>query len=81
SLDLPARRMCRFYLGQEAARIRRRGVPVLTFQPTGDDLKVMGMNAMDEARRKPVTEQARQSARKKLERQDVGASLGIFTAV
>ena len=81
SLDLPARRMCRFYLGQEAARIRRRGVPVLTFQPTGDDLKVMGMNAMDQARRKPVTEQARQSARKKLERQDVGASLRIFTAV
>jgi NTE family protein len=81
SLDLPARRMCRLYLGQEVARIRRRGVPVLAFQPTGDDLRAMGMNAMDPARRKPVTEQARESARKKLERDDVRELLGVLSAV
>jgi len=81
SLDLPARRLCQFYLGQEAARIRRRGVPVLTFQPTGDDLRAMGMNAMDQSRRTPVTEQARESARKKLEREDVRALLGMLSAV
>jgi NTE family protein len=81
ALDLPARRLCQFYLGQEVARIRRRGVPVLTFQPTGDDLKAMGMNAMDQTRRKPVTEQARQSARNKLERDDTSALLGILCAV
>jgi NTE family protein len=81
SLDLPARRLCRFYLGQEAARIRRRGVPVLAFQPTGDDLKVMGMNAMDPARRGPVTRQARESARKKLERDDVRSVLGSLSVV
>jgi NTE family protein len=80
SLDLPARRMCRLYLGQEAARIRRRGVPVLAFQPTGDDLKLMGMNAMDPARRAPVTRQARESARKKLERDDVQSVLGSLKA-
>jgi NTE family protein len=80
SLDLPARRLCRFYLGQEAARIRRRGVPVLAFQPTGDDLKAMGMNAMDPARRGPVTTQARESARKKLERDDVQSVLGSLKA-
>jgi hypothetical protein len=80
SLDLPARRLCRFYLGQEAARIRRRGVPVLAFQPTGDDLKLMGMNAMDPARRAPVTRQARESARKKLERDDVQSVLGSLKA-
>jgi NTE family protein len=80
SLDLPARRLCRFYLGQEAARIRRRGVPVLAFQPTGDDLKLMGMNAMDPARRAPVTRQARTSACKKLERDDVRSILGSLKA-
>jgi NTE family protein len=78
SLDLPARRLCRFYLGQEAARIRRRGVPVLAFQPTGDDLTLMGMNAMDPARRGPVTRQARESARKKLEREDTRALLSLL---
>jgi NTE family protein len=81
ALDLPARRLCRFYLGQEAARIRRRGVPVLAFQPTGDDLKVMGMNAMDPARRGPVTTQARESALKKLERNDVRSVLGSLSVV
>lgn len=81
SLDLPARRLCQFYLGQEVARIRRRGVPVLAFQPTDEDLRAMGMNAMDPARRKPVTEQARESARKRLERDDVRTTLGILSAV
>ncbi len=81
SLDLPARRLCRFYLGQEAARIKRRGAPVLTFQPTGDDLKVMGMNAMDQSRRGPVTEQARESARRKLEREDARSVLGVLSGI
>jgi NTE family protein len=81
SLDLPARRLCQFYLGQEVARIRRRGVPVLTFQPTADDLRAMGLNAMDQTRREPVTVQARQSALKKLERDDASALLGILSAV
>jgi hypothetical protein len=56
-------------------------VPVLTFQPTGDDLNAMGMNAMDQNRRKPVTEQARESARKKLERDDVRELLGVLSGV
>jgi NTE family protein len=81
SLDLPARRLCRFYLGQEAARIRRRGVPVVAFQPTGDDLRLMGMNAMDPSRRAPVTRQARESAIKKVERADVRAVLGTLSRV
>jgi NTE family protein len=80
SLDLPARRMCRLYLGQEVARIRRRGVPVLAFQPTGEDLANMGLNAMDPSRRAAVTRQARESARKKLERADVQTVLGTLSA-
>jgi len=78
SLDLPARRLCRFYLGQEVGRIRRRGVPVLAFQPTADDLNVMGMNAMDPSRRGPVTTQARESTLKKLEREDTRALLSLL---
>jgi NTE family protein len=78
SLDLPARRMCRLYLGQEVARIRRGGVPVLAFQPTGEDLAAMGLNAMDPSRRAPVTKQARQSALKKLERDDVRSAVGAL---
>jgi NTE family protein len=78
SLDLPARRLCQFYLGQEVARVRRRGVPVLTFQPTADDLRAMGLNAMDQTRREPVTVQARQSALKKLERDDVRALFSLL---
>jgi NTE family protein len=81
SLDLPARRLCRFYLGQEVARIRRRGVPVVAFQPTGDDLKAMGMNAMDQSRRALVTRRARASAREKIEREDVRSALGVLSGV
>lgn len=81
SLDLPARRMCRLYLGQEVAPIRRRGVPVLAFQPTGADLATMGLNAMDPQRRGPVTKQARESARRKLERADVRELLSVFSAL
>jgi NTE family protein len=80
SLDLPARRMCRLYLGQEATRIRRRGVPVLALQPTGEDLANMGLNAMDPSRRAAVTRQARESALKKLERADVQSVLGTLSA-
>ncbi|MDQ6854840.1 MAG: patatin-like phospholipase family protein [Actinomycetota bacterium] len=79
SLDLPARRMCRLYLGQEVARIRRRGVPVLVFQPTGADLAAMGLNAMDPQRRGPVTNQARDSARRKLERAEVRELVSLFS--
>jgi NTE family protein len=81
TLDLPARRFCRFYLGQEAARIRRRGVPVLAFQPTAADLAVMGMNGMDPSRRAPVTKQARESALRKLERDEVVSILGTLSRV
>jgi NTE family protein len=78
SLDLPARRLSRLYLGQEAARIRRRGTPVLAFQPATADLAAMGLNAMDPARRGPVTLQARESTRRRLERPDVRDRLELL---
>jgi len=74
-IDAPARRLCRLYLAREVARLRRRGVPVIAFQPTPDDLALMGVNAMDPERRAPVTRQARASAASKLARDDVQAIL------
>ena len=78
SLDLPARRLARLYLGREAARLRRSGTPVLAFQPTAADLAVMGLNAMDPARRGPVTRQARESTRRRLERPDARDHLELL---
>ena len=71
SLDLPARRLARLYLGREAGRVRRAGTPVLAFQPVAADLAVMGLNAMDPTRREAVTRQARHSTRRRLARPDV----------
>ncbi len=80
-LDLPARRLCRLYLAREVGRIRRRRVPVITFQPTPADLVAMGVNAMDPARRAAVTRQAKESALRKLDRDDVRATLRALEAV
>ena len=78
SLDLPARRVARLYLGREAARVRRGGTPVLAFQPTPADLAVMGLNAMDPARRQAVTEQAHNSTIRRLERPDARDRLELL---
>ena len=56
ALDTAARRLFRLYLGREAEALRRRGVPVVAFQPGATDTNVMGLNAMDASRRKPVAE-------------------------
>ncbi|MBV8952138.1 MAG: patatin-like phospholipase family protein [Actinobacteria bacterium] len=78
--DLAARRLSRFYLAREAAAIRRRGTPVLTFQPTAADLAVMGFNAMDATRVPRVVKQARASATRRLTRTDVIDRLDVLTA-
>ena len=66
--DQPARRLARFRLVREVARVRRAGIPVLAFQPTDADLRVMGLNAMDPSRRAEVTRQAVNSTRLRLAR-------------
>jgi NTE family protein len=78
--DLAARRLSRFYLAREAAAIRRRGTPVLTFQPTASDLGVMGFNALDAERVPRVVAQARDSALLRLARSDVRERVELFTA-
>jgi NTE family protein len=78
--DLAARRLSRFYLARESTAIRRRGTPVLTFQPTAADLGVMGFNAMDATRVPRVVAQARESALRRLEKSDVGEQVKLFRA-
>jgi NTE family protein len=65
-------------LDAEAARLRRRGVPVLAFQPDPGVLERMGTNAMDPARRGAIATEARASARRKLARSDVAARLAVL---
>jgi len=77
--DQPARRLSRFALVREAGRVRRGGTPVITFQPTPDDLTAMGLNAMDPSRVADVTRQARASARNRLARSDARERTAILT--
>lgn len=65
-------------LDTEALRLRRRGVAVVAFQPTADDVGVMGDNAMDADRRPAVARQAYESTRRRLERGDTRARLAVL---
>ena len=78
--DQPARRIARLTLAREAARVRHHGTAVLTFQPTADDLAVMGFNAMDAQRSGDVSVQARRSARDRLMRDDAADRVSFLTA-
>jgi NTE family protein len=67
SFDIGARLVFHRYLAAELTRVRRKGTRVLTFEPTGEDLGVMGINAMDWTRRPRVVRQARDSARRRID--------------
>ena len=77
--DQPARRFSRLTLAREARAVRRRGTPVITFQPTTDDLDVMGRKAMDPSRGVEVARQTRASARRRLDRRDAADRVAILT--
>jgi len=66
----PVRRWSRVLLDAEAFRLRRRGVHVVAFQPTDEDMAGMGANAMDPRRRAAIARQARASTLRRLERAD-----------
>ena len=72
------RRWSRALLDAEALRLRRHGIPVVAFQPTPDDVAVMGMNAMDPSRRAPVARQVHESALRRLARADTRARLAAL---
>jgi NTE family protein len=76
--DQPARRISRLALAREATRVRNSGTPVLTFQPTIDDLAVMGLNAMEGSKRVDVARQAALSTRARLQRWDAADRVAIL---
>jgi NTE family protein len=78
SAGTAVRRYCRALLDAEALRLRRGGTPVLAFQPTADDQRVMGLNAMDHSRRATVATAARESTLRRLERPDVRRRLSAL---
>jgi NTE family protein len=69
--DAVARQLFRNYLDREAMRVRRRGTPVIAFQPTAADQAVMGGNPMDASKRGPVVSRVRESTLHRLERAEV----------
>ncbi len=65
-------------LDTEARRLRRRGTPVIAFQPDPAVLVEMGLNAMDPRRRSAIAEAARASALRKLARADLAERIGVL---
>ena len=65
-LDLPARLLFRATLAREAARVRRSGTPVITFQPSAEDLAVTGLNSMSPGPWARLVEQAEASTGRRL---------------
>jgi hypothetical protein len=78
--DLVARRLFRLYLTREAAAVRRRGVPVVAFQPSAADRAVMGTNAMDPSRRAAVVEQVHATTRRRLRRPALQRALAALSS-
>lgn len=78
--DQPARRWSGALLDAEARRLRRAGRSVMAFQPTPEDAAVMGVNAMDPARRSAIARQAYESTLRRLERADTRDRLAALLA-
>jgi NTE family protein len=78
--DSPLRHLARLALGREVARLRRRGVRVVTFQPSAPDQAVMAGNPLDAAKRRPVCEQAMATTSRRLRRQDLRDQLAPLFA-
>lgn len=53
-------------LGREVGRVRRTGTPVLTFQPTSEDLAAMGPSSLDGSNVAAIATQAKRSAERRL---------------
>ncbi len=79
--DEAVRRIARLALGREVARLRRAGIRVLAFQPTAEEVRGMGLNAMDPARRTGVAERAYASAIRRIHRADAHAARDLLQAL
>jgi NTE family protein len=72
------RQAARAQLAMEVEVLRRRGIPVVAFQPTAADQSVMGPDAMDASRRAAVARQVRRSALARLNQPEVARRLGVL---
>jgi NTE family protein len=66
-LDVPARLLCHWRLVQERLRVRLGGTPVVAFEPGAEEQGVMGFDAMNRRKRRPVAEAARAAVRRRFE--------------
>lgn len=74
----PVRAWAGGLLDGEVLRLRRRGVHVVLFEPSPDDLAVMGSNAMDPDRRAVVARHAFDSTRRHLDTPSVRSALAAL---
>jgi NTE family protein len=80
SLSGPFRRHFRVRLGQEVRKLQRRGIPVVVFQPSVDDLRAMGTKAMDPERNAAVVRAARETTLRRLEHGRHADRLAVLAA-
>ena len=78
SLDAPVRAAYRLRLATEVARLRRRGVPVVVFQPTAEVLRAAGLNAMDPQIGIPVAEASYAAAARRCRRPEFAEQAGAL---
>lgn len=76
-LASPIRHWSRLVLETEAVRLRRAGIEVVAFQPTPDDVRIMG-NAMDPTHRAAITSHIHRSTLRRLARSDTLARLSAI---
>lgn len=81
SPDLPARLAWARMLARERRVVEDTGTPVVTFQPTADDQRAMGLRMMDPSRREQVVRQAHASVCQRLQQPDVQERLEPLAAV
>jgi NTE family protein len=80
SRSLPVRHHFRVRLGQEVRRLRRRGIPVVVFQPSAADQAAMGGKAMDSERNAAVVRAARETTLRRLAKGRHAARLAMLAA-
>jgi NTE family protein len=76
----PVRRHFRVRLGQEVRRLRRRGLPVVVFQPSAVDQDAMGSKAMDPERNAAVARAAYETTLRRLEHGRYAERLAVLAA-
>jgi NTE family protein len=74
-----SRALASWVLDREVRSVRASGTPTLVFEPTADDLSVMGANAMDPSRRADVAEQARSTTMQRLEHPAAADLVALLT--